>query len=107
MEKIAGKHGFINVSTFIAFNNAGKNLFIIILFSNIPIIFGNFSKNSTFFFWSLDSKFITKLSAFNLGSLNHGVSIISLTLGLALCCFCNNFDNKKLSSFSNFNLVDK
>ena len=48
-----------------------------------------------------------KLSAFNLGSLNQGVSIISLTRGLALYCFCNNFDNKKLSSFSNFNLDGK
>lgn len=49
IEKIAGKHGLIKVSTFIAFNKAGKNLLIIILFSNIPTIFGNFSKNSIFF----------------------------------------------------------
>ena len=107
IEKIAGKQGFINVSTFIAFNNAGKNLLTMIFFSNIPTILGSFSRNSTFFFWSFDSKFITKLSAFNLGSLNQGVSIMSLTLGLELYCFCNNFERRKLSSFSNFNLDDK
>ena len=73
----------------------------------MPIILGNFSKNSTSFFRSLDSKFITKFNAFNFGSLNQGVSIISLTLGRKLYCFCNNLDNKKLSSFSNFNFVDK
>jgi len=57
IEKISGKHGFINVSTLIAFNKAGRNLFIIILFSNMPIILDNFSKNSTFFFdhWILNS----------------------------------------------------
>ena len=102
MLKIAGKLGTIKYSTFNALNKEGKKRLITILFSKIFKILGNCFKNSAFLSLSFNSKCSMKFNAFNLGSLNHLLSINSLIFGRLFGSFIKHFLINSLSSISKF-----